>query len=268
MENYTTAYIDVTRKPFFIIILIVFLNFTYLTQVEIDILWFRLCRAELKPCSHLSRTSPNPRICLYSTEVKLRAVSDWTGQTTAQLPNKKTWRARSQWRIRATKADDGYAKQLKQAPGLVLTAAFFSNIFTFSAQMEIRIWHRGGKQALLEKNTADWALVSSDYRFYISATRKRERLALSARSSAARRSKSWGILHCNSFISMLITSIQKGKYPEIPSIVSGGNRKQKRNPSARLCRGLLVPPSCQIWNSISNIQTVFEWAAEWRANIC
>lgn len=206
--------------------------------------------------------------CLHLAEVAQRAVLDWTGQTTAQFPNKKTWQAGSQWRIRATKADDGYAKHPKQAAGLVLTAAFFSNIFTFSAQMEIRIWHRGGKQALLEKNTADWALVSSDYRFYISATRKRERLAPSARGSAARRSKSWGILHCNSFISMLITSIQKGKYPEIPSTVSGSKRKQNRNPSARLRLGLLVPPSCQIWSSISNIQTVFEGAAEWRANIC
>lgn len=91
----------------------------------------------------------------------------------------------SQWRIRATKGDDGYAKHPKQAPGLVLTAAFFSNIFTFSAQMEIRIWHRGGKQAQLEKNTADWALVSSDYRFYISATRK-ERAASAERSRLCR----------------------------------------------------------------------------------
>lgn len=230
--------------------------------------WVQVRCTGLKPCSYLNRKSPHPRICLCSTEVKRRAVLDWTGQTTAQFPNKKTWQARSQWRIKATKADDGYAKHPKQAPGLVLTAAFFSNIFTFSAQMEIRMWHRGGKQALLEKNTADWALVSSDYRFYISATRKRERLAPSARSSAVPRSKSWGILHCNSFISMLITSIQNGKYPEIPSTVSGGNRKQKRNPSACLCWGLLVPPSCQIWNSIGNIQTVFEWAAEWRANIC
>lgn len=181
---------------------------------------------------------------------------------------KRTWQARSQWRIRATKADDGYAKHPKQAPGLVLTAAFFSNIFTFSAQMEIQIWHRGGKQALLEKNTADRALVSFDYRFYISARRKRERLEPSVRSSAAPWSKSWGILHCNSFISMLITSIQKGKYPEIPRTMSDSKRKQKRNPSACRCWGLPVPPSCQIWNSIRNIQTVLEWAAEWWANIC
>lgn len=146
------------------------------TQMKIFIF---ACRCTVQSWAYRkhNRKPPYPCLCLCSTEVKQRGVLDWTGQTTAQFPNKKTWQARSQWRIRATKADDGYAKHPKQAPGLALTAAFFSNIFTFSAQMEIQIWHRGGKQALLEKNTADWALVSSDYRFYISAMRKRERLA-------------------------------------------------------------------------------------------
>lgn len=146
---------------------------TYIFHSNINLyFWGQVYCIELKPLI-FEQEVPNPCICLYSEEVKLREVLDWTGQTTAQFPNKKTWQARSQWRIRATKADDGYAKHPKQAPGLVLTAAFFSNIFTFLARMEIWIWHRGGKQALLEKNTADWALVSSDYRFYISATRKR-----------------------------------------------------------------------------------------------